>query len=71
MLNKIPTVSGVSITRAPGAIIFLRDAEVEISIQRFESGLYPFYIPKCYLLISIIISLAASPTALIVSAEKA
>ena len=72
LLKKRPVKNGAKITRAPGAIILLREALVEMATHLSESGFLSFfYMASNWLLISAIISLAASPTADMVRAEKA
>jgi len=72
-----PTMKGVKITRAPGAIISFRDSSVEIVMHLSKSGLTPELgslmagFSLNYLLISITIMLAALPTAYMHMAEKA
>ena len=51
--------------------MYFNEALVEISIHLLKSGSPPFFIPSNYLLISVIISFAALPTAAIVRAENA
>jgi hypothetical protein len=38
LLKRIPTVTGVKMTSAPGAIIFLSEASVEIATHLYELG---------------------------------
>ena len=71
LLNSMPTTKGANMTRAPGAIILLSEAFVEMAMHRSGSDGSPSFILMNYYLISAIISLAASPTAAIVKAEKA
>merc|ERR1712072_712507 len=72
--NNNPKTNGVKITRAPGAIISLRDSLVETAIHLSKSGfLLPAKISpsaNC-LLTSSTIPLAAFPTDFMVKAEKA
>ena len=71
LLKKRPTRKGVKMTKAPGASILFSDALVEMATHLSGSASFPFFISLNYSLISLIISLAASPTADIVKAEKA
>ena len=71
LLKSMPVKTGVKMTRAPGPIIFFKEALVEIATQRSGLEGSPCFILTNCSLISVIISLAASPTALIVMAEKA
>jgi hypothetical protein len=70
--KQIPATRGDKITRRPGAIISLREASVEMAMQRLYWGfISPEIIFGNWRMHSATMSLAALPTDFIVRAENA